>query len=89
MAKYSGAKELFAELAEEEEKHRKLLEHVSVGKVFQGKLDPIPDLSISDYLIDVQCQPVIDSRNRKHSYLSSLLKGNPKEKRRIYFASLT
>jgi rubrerythrin len=57
VAKYSGAKELFAELAEEEEKHLELLEHVSVGKVFQGKLDPIPDLRISDYLIDVQCQP--------------------------------
>ncbi len=57
VAKYSGAKELFAELAEEEEKHRKLLEHVSVGKVFQVKLDPIPDLRISDYLIDAECQP--------------------------------
>ena len=57
VAKYSGAKELFAELAEEEERHRKLLEHVSEGKVFQEKLDPIPDLMISDYLIDVQCQP--------------------------------
>ena len=57
VAKYSGAKELFAELAEEEEKHLELLEHVSVGKVFQGKLDPIPDLRISDYLIDVECQP--------------------------------
>ena len=56
VARYSGAKELFAELAEEEEKHRKLLEHVLAGKVFQEKLDPIPDLRISDYLIDVQCQ---------------------------------
>jgi rubrerythrin len=57
VAKYSGAKELFVELAEEEEKHRELLEHVSVEKVSQGKLDPILDLRISDYLIDVQCQP--------------------------------
>ena len=57
VAKYSGAKELFAELAEEEEKHRKLLEHVSAGKVFREKLDPVPDLRISDYLIDVECQP--------------------------------
>ena len=75
MVKYSGAKELFAELAEEEEKHRKLFEHVSVEKVFQEKLDPIPDLRISDYLIDVECQP--DSsyadilrlvmKNEKHS----------------------
>ena len=57
MAKYSGAKELFAELAEEEEKHRKLLEHVLVARVFQEELDPISDLRISDYLIDVECQP--------------------------------
>ena len=57
VAKYSGAKELFAELAEEEEKHQKLLEQVWAGKVFQGRLDPIRDLKISDYLIDVQCQP--------------------------------
>jgi rubrerythrin len=57
VAKYSGAKELFAELAEEEEQHRRLLEHVPAEKVFQGKLDPIPDLRISDYLIDVECQP--------------------------------
>ena len=55
--KIFGAKELLAELAEEEEKHRKLLEPVSVGKMFQVKLDPIPDLRISDYLIDVECQP--------------------------------
>jgi rubrerythrin len=57
VAKYSGAKKLFAELAEEEKKHRKLLEHVSVGKMFRERLDPVPDLRISDYLIDVQCQP--------------------------------
>ncbi len=57
IAKYSGAKELFAELAEEEEKHRKLLEHVSAEKVFREKLDPIPDLRISDYLIEVECRP--------------------------------
>ncbi len=57
LAKYSGAKELFAELAEEEEQHRRLLERVSAGKVFKRKLDPVPDLRISDYLIDVKCQP--------------------------------
>ncbi len=57
VAKYSGAKELFAELAEEEEQHRRFLAHVSVDKVFREKLDPVPDLRISDYLIDVECQP--------------------------------
>ncbi len=57
VAKYSGAKELFAELAEEEEEHRKLLERVSAEKTYPEKLDPVLDLRISDYLIDVQCQP--------------------------------
>ncbi len=57
VAKYSGAKDLFAELAEEEEQHRKLLENVSAEKILHEKLDPIPDLRISDYLIDVDCQP--------------------------------
>ncbi len=57
VAKYSGAKELFEELAKEEEGHRKLLEVLSVGKVDQAKLEPIQDLKISDYLIDVTCKP--------------------------------
>ncbi len=34
-----------------------MLEHVSASGVFREKLDPIPDLRISDYLIDVKCQP--------------------------------
>ena len=44
IAKYSGAKELFEELAKEEEGHRKLLENLSMEKVDQAKLEPIPDL---------------------------------------------
>lgn len=56
-AKYSGAKELFEELAKEEEGHRKLLENLSKDKVAQGKLGPILDLKISDYLIEVKCVP--------------------------------
>jgi rubrerythrin len=55
IAKYSGAKELFEELAKEEEGHRKLLENLSIEKVVQAKLEPIPDLGISDYLIEVKC----------------------------------
>ena len=57
VAKYSGAKELFEELAKEEEGHRKLLENLSIEKVVQAKLEPIPDLGISDYLIEVKCMP--------------------------------
>jgi len=57
IAKYSGAKELFEELAREEEGHRKLLENLSMGKVVQAKLEPVLDLKISDYLIEVTCMP--------------------------------
>ncbi len=57
IARYSGAKELFDELAREEERHRKLLEALSIGKVDQARLEPIQDLKISDYLIDVTCKP--------------------------------
>ncbi len=57
IAKYSGAKELFDELAREEAGHRKLLENLSSGKVAQAKLEPVPDLKISDYLMEVKCMP--------------------------------
>ena len=57
IAKYSGARELFDELAKEEEGHRKLLENLSIKKVVQAKLESIPDLRISDYLIEVKCMP--------------------------------
>jgi rubrerythrin len=56
-AKYSGAKELFLELAKEEEGHRKLLENFSMEKVSQAALKPIPDLKISDYLTEVEFRP--------------------------------
>ena len=57
IARYSGAKELFEELAEEEEGHRKLLENLSIGRVDQAKLEPVQDLKISDYLIEVERRP--------------------------------
>ncbi len=55
IAKYSGAKELFGELAREEERHRKILENLSMGKVVEATLELVPDLKISDYLIEVKC----------------------------------
>ncbi len=55
VAKYSGAKELFGELAREEGGHRKILENLSMGKVIEAKLESVPDLKISDYLIEVKC----------------------------------
>ncbi len=54
MAKYSGMKELFSELAREEEGHRKLLEDLSMEKVTLARIKAIPDLRISDYMVEVE-----------------------------------
>jgi rubrerythrin len=58
VAKYSGAKELFIDFSKEEEKHRKLLEDITVEKIAQLKVEKaVPDLKISDYMVDVEFRP--------------------------------
>ena len=54
VAKYSGAKELFSELAKQEEGHRKLLENLNMEKIAQVRIEKIPDLKISDYMVDAE-----------------------------------
>ena len=56
-ARYSGMKELFLELAKEEEGHRKLLENLSMDKVTQARIETIPNLKISDYLLETEFRP--------------------------------
>src|SRR5512147_2205004 len=57
VAKYSGARELFIDFSKEEEKHRKLLEEVTLEKIDQLKVETVPDLKISDYMVDVEFRP--------------------------------
>jgi len=57
VAKYSGGRGLFADLAGEEEKHRRLLEGITVEKISSLKIETVPDLKISDYMIDVEFNP--------------------------------
>lgn len=57
MGRYSGMKELFLELAKEEESHRKLLENLHMEKIIQARVEAIPDLKISDYLIETEFRP--------------------------------
>ena len=59
VAKYSGAKELFIDFAGEEEKHRTLLEEITVEKISQLKIETgtVPNLKISDYMVDVEFKP--------------------------------
>jgi rubrerythrin len=56
-AKFSGAKDLFSDLAKEEVGHRKLLEKINVKRINQLKIEKVPDLKISTYLTDTEFKP--------------------------------
>lgn len=59
MARFSGAQELFLELSKQEEGHRKLLEDLDMGKITSAAIQSLPDLKISDYLVDAELRPDI------------------------------
>jgi rubrerythrin len=55
--KHSGAKELFLDFAGQEKKHQQKLEDARKGKISLDDIQHIPDLKISDYLVDSQLTP--------------------------------
>ena len=57
--KLSGTKELFEDFAKQEEKHKQKLEAYREGKIVLAKIQSIPDLKISDYLVDTELTPEI------------------------------
>jgi rubrerythrin len=57
VCQYSGTKELFLELAKEEEGHRKLIENLNMEKITYARIEKIPDLRISDYMVEVEFRP--------------------------------
>lgn len=57
VAKYSGAKDLFSDLAQQEVGHRKMLEKLDLKKIAQAKIEKVPDLKISTYIIDAEFKP--------------------------------
>ncbi len=59
MVKHSGTKELFSDFARQEEGHKKKLEEVLSGKIVIGKIEKVPNLLISDYLVDAKLKPEI------------------------------
>lgn len=59
IAKFSGTKELFLDFAKQEEGHRKLLEDLDMARIAEVKIQPIPDLKISDYLVEAELRPDI------------------------------
>ena len=56
-AEKSHMKETFQSMAKEEQKHRELLTNLDVEKVADKKIESVPDLKISDYLVDVEYSP--------------------------------
>lgn len=56
-------KEAFKEMAKEEQRHKELLEGINVEKVAGKKIERVPDLKISDYLVDVEYSPDMDYRD--------------------------
>jgi rubrerythrin len=59
MVKHSGTKDLFLDFMKQEEGHKKKLEEVRTGKIVVGKIEKIPNLKISDYLVEGELKPDI------------------------------
>ena len=57
IAKRPEAKAMFKEFASEERKHRKMLEGISKKAVAKYTIKNIPDMKISDYLVDIEFSP--------------------------------
>jgi rubrerythrin len=55
--KFSGAKETFQSFAKEERKHQDMLENFSEENIEYYKIEKIPDLKRSDYLVDMEYEP--------------------------------
>ena len=59
MVKHSGTKDLFLDFMKQEEGHKKKLEEARVGKIVLGKIEKIPNLKISDYMVETELKPDI------------------------------
>jgi rubrerythrin len=59
MVKQSGTRDLFLDFMKQEEAHKKKLEEVQSGKITLGQIEKIPNLKISDYMVDAELKPNI------------------------------
>jgi len=57
LVKHSGTRDLFSDFVKQEEGHKKKLEAVRVGKIEVGKIEKIPNLKISDYMVEAELKP--------------------------------
>jgi rubrerythrin len=54
---YAGARETFSDLAKEEHKHEATLARFSRENMETYNVEKVPDLKISDYLVDLEYEP--------------------------------
>ncbi len=54
MVKHSGTRDLFLDFVKQEEGHKTKLEEVLAGKIVWGKIEKIPNLMISDYMVEAE-----------------------------------
>jgi rubrerythrin len=59
LVKLSGTRELFLDFSKQEEGHRKMLEDLDLARIEMLQIRHIPDLMISDYLVDAELRPDI------------------------------
>ena len=59
LVKHSGTRDLFLDFVKQEEGHKKKLEEVRAGKIILGKIEKIPNLKISDYMVEAELKPDI------------------------------
>ena len=59
LVKHSGTKDLFLDFMKQEEGHKRELEEVLAGKIVLGKIEKIPNLKISDYMVEAELKPDI------------------------------
>jgi len=60
LTKTPGLKTMFEELAQEEKRHREILEEIDRKDVSEYKLEKIPDLKIGDFVEEQEFSPDMD-----------------------------
>jgi len=59
----SGMKKAFKEMADEERKHVRMLENIKPASIQKMSIQEIPNLKISDYLVDMKFTPGMSYRD--------------------------
>jgi len=59
LVKHSGTRDLFLDFVKQEEGHKRKLEEVRGGKIVLRKIEKIPNLKISDYMVEAELKPDI------------------------------